>query len=209
VPSAYLDSLTHSPSVNCAPSLCPQALIGAEQGTFDLNAIDNRKRGFGSAGPQRPNPSCVARGPFSDIASIRCYVMIGGRKVRVARRLADPLIALLLMFLDHPPPCPQFFFNIIMSAHPRSGTCEHVKELTLLALLGIPSIPGVFEFKRPPRAPADVHLYMHRSPPYQRRPRRFGIEITGKITDVKACAHAAAMSKAARELLAAVPTAGE
>lgn len=93
-------TITHSPSVNCAPPLCPQALIGAEQGTFDLNAIDNRKRGFGSAGPQRPNPSCVARGPFHDVASIRCYVMIGGRKVRVP---LPTLIAHLLMFLVQPP----------------------------------------------------------------------------------------------------------
>lgn len=66
------------------PELCEQAVIGGEPGSFDLNAIDNRKRGFGSAGLQRPNPSCVARGPFSNGASIRCYVMIGGRKVRFA-----------------------------------------------------------------------------------------------------------------------------
>ena len=121
------------------------------------------------------------------------------------------LIAHLLMCSLTNPPRPQFFFIIIMSAHPRSGACEHVKELTLLALLGIPSIPGVFEFKRPPRAPADVHSYMHRLPPlYQRRSRRFGSEITGITTDVKASTHAAAMSNAARELLrAGASTAGE
>jgi len=44
--------------------------------------------------------------------------------------------------------------------------------------------PWRVEFKRPPRAPADVHSYMHRSPLYQRRLRRFGSEITGKKTDV-------------------------
>jgi hypothetical protein len=54
-----------------------------------------------------------------------------------------------------------------------------------------------------------VHSYMHRLPPlYQRRSRRFGSEITGITTDVKASTHAAAMSNAARELLRAASTAG-
>lgn len=96
-----------------------------------------------------------------------------------------------------------------MTSHPRSGTSEYAVELTLLALLGIPSIPGVFEFKRPPRAPADVQCYMNRDPPFQRRDRRFGSDVVGKTTDVKASMHAAALSKAARELLRAASTAAD
>ena len=98
-------------------------------------------------------------------------------------------------------PCSQFYFIIVMSAHPRSRAATHVHELTLLALLGIPSIPGTFEFKRPPRAPPDVQSYMNRSPPFQKRFRRFGSLIIGKTTDIKASGHAAAMSKVAEDCI--------
>ena len=126
-----------------------------------------------------------------------------------ARRLADHDCSLADVPPCRPtPPCHQFYFIIIMTSHPRAGSSENSKELTLLALMGIPSIPGVFEFKRPPRAPADVQRYMNRDPPFQRRDRRFGSDVVGKTTDVKASMHAAAMSKAARELLRATSTAG-
>ena len=74
-----------------------------------MNAIDNRKRGFGSAGLQRPNPSCVARGPFSDGASIRCYVMIEGRKVRVA--LSTTIAHSLMFHLADQPPLPSVLLH--------------------------------------------------------------------------------------------------
>lgn len=101
-------------------------------------------------------------------------------------------------------PCSQFYFIIVMTAHPRSRAATNMYELTLLALLGIPSITGEFEFKRPPRAPADVHNYMNRVPPFQRRERRFGSNIKGKRTEAKASMHAAAMSKVIEECIAAI-----
>lgn len=60
--------------------------------------------------------------------------------------------------------------------------------------------------KRPPRAPEDVQCNMNRDPPFQRRARRFGSEIIGKKTNVKASVqtvHAAAMSKVAEDCIAA------
>jgi hypothetical protein len=44
---------------------------------------------------------------------------------------------------------------------------------------------------------------MNRDPPFQRRARRFGSEIIGKKTNVKASVHAAAMSKVAEDCIAA------
>ncbi len=55
--------------------------------------------------------------------------------------------------------------------------------------------------KRPPRAPEDVQCNMNRDPPFQRRARRFGSEIIGKKTNVKASVHAAAMSKVAEDCI--------
>jgi hypothetical protein len=79
--------------------LALQALIGAKQGTFDLNAIENRKRGFGAPGSeQRPNLACLAQGRFTDGASIRCWVDMGGRKV--ARKIQ--LIRFIRMYYMQP-----------------------------------------------------------------------------------------------------------
>ena len=73
-----------------APS---QAIIGARPGTFDLNAIDSRRRGFAEGNgnkEKRASPSSLADGSFSTLAkasergiSVRCWVTMGGKKVRL------------------------------------------------------------------------------------------------------------------------------
>ena len=66
MPAAVLDSPSLWPVDLTNPArtvrlrLALQALIGAKQGTFDLNAIENRKRGFGAGSEQRPNLACLA-----------------------------------------------------------------------------------------------------------------------------------------------------
>ncbi len=104
VPAAVLDSPSLWPVDLTNPArtvrlrLALQALIGAKQGTFDLNAIENRKRGFGAPGSeQRPNLACLAQGRFTDGASIRCWVDMGGRKV--ARKIQ--LIRYVLHVASH------------------------------------------------------------------------------------------------------------
>jgi hypothetical protein len=98
----------------------------------------------------------------------------------------------------------QVFFVVILSAHPRTG-CAHANELTVLALLGIPSIPGNFEFIRPPRDDADVANYMARRDPYQTRARRHGEKITGSPPCFEgAVRHAAAVVNHAEKLVQAI-----
>ena len=94
---------------------------------------------------------------------------------------------------------PQYFFIIIVSSHPKVG-CAYASELTVLALLGIPSILGSFEFKRPPRTAADVEKYMARSPPFHSGSRRFGTKITGVLPEPSASMHAAALVSIAESL---------
>ena len=93
----------------------------------------------------------------------------------------------------------QAFFIVIVSGHPRSG-CSYANELLVLGLLGIPTILGLFEFKRPPRTDADVANYKARSSPFESQPRRFGQTITGVLPDNKASLHTAEMLRKAEAL---------
>ena len=98
-----------------------------------------------------------------------------------------------------PATIPQYYFVIIITAHPRIG-CAYARELTVLALLGVPSIPGSFEFRRPPRTAEDVAKYMNRDPPFKSLPRRFGQTITGVLPEPASSLYAASLVSQAESL---------